>query len=149
MNSDHRRKGVGAIVGGMLILSASSTFAAGPELPPAEYKTPPVGTIIEYDTWTCEVIRSEEFLTERRDSELGHVSIYGTIQPFGKMAKAPPLKLLDSVIFSGDWGDRVGPSSQIVSEQGLRVSVEAEQTPQYSDFRRAGHHGGDFMFVRK
>jgi hypothetical protein len=29
------------------------------------------------------------------------------------------------------------------------VALEAEQTPQYSDIRRAGHDGGDFMFVRK
>ncbi len=29
------------------------------------------------------------------------------------------------------------------------VVLDADQTPQYSDIRRAGHDGGDFMFVRK
>jgi len=29
------------------------------------------------------------------------------------------------------------------------VMVAAEQTPQYSDVRGAGHDGGDFLFVRK
>ena len=29
------------------------------------------------------------------------------------------------------------------------VVLNAEQTPQYSDIRRAGHEGGDFLFVRK
>ncbi|MBT7955074.1 MAG: hypothetical protein HN731_07775 [Rhodospirillaceae bacterium] len=29
------------------------------------------------------------------------------------------------------------------------VMVNANQTPQYSDVRRAGHDGGDFLFVRK
>ncbi|MBT7954316.1 MAG: hypothetical protein HN731_03945, partial [Rhodospirillaceae bacterium] len=29
------------------------------------------------------------------------------------------------------------------------VMVEANQTPQYSDVRRAGHDGGDFLFVRR
>ena len=27
--------------------------------------------------------------------------------------------------------------------------VNANQTPQYSDVRNAGHDGGDFLFVRK
>jgi len=29
------------------------------------------------------------------------------------------------------------------------VVLNADQTPQYSDIRRAGHEGGDFLFVRK
>ncbi len=29
------------------------------------------------------------------------------------------------------------------------IVVNADQTPQYSDIRRAGHDGGDFMFVRR
>jgi hypothetical protein len=27
--------------------------------------------------------------------------------------------------------------------------VSANQTPQYSDVRNAGHDGGDFLFLRK
>jgi hypothetical protein len=29
------------------------------------------------------------------------------------------------------------------------VMLEANQTPQYSDIRFAGHEGGDFLFIRK
>ena len=29
------------------------------------------------------------------------------------------------------------------------VMVSANQTPQYSDVRRAGHDGGDFLFVKR
>ena len=29
------------------------------------------------------------------------------------------------------------------------VMVNANQTPQYSDVRRAGHDGGDFLFVKR
>ncbi len=29
------------------------------------------------------------------------------------------------------------------------VMVNANQTPQYSDLRRAGHDGGDFLFIKK
>ena len=29
------------------------------------------------------------------------------------------------------------------------VVLNSDQTPQYSDIRKAGHEGGEFMFVRK
>jgi hypothetical protein len=29
------------------------------------------------------------------------------------------------------------------------VVLNADQTPEYSDIRRAGHEGGDFLFVRR
>ena len=29
------------------------------------------------------------------------------------------------------------------------VMVNTDQTPEYSDIRKAGHDGGDFLFVRK
>ncbi len=29
------------------------------------------------------------------------------------------------------------------------VLLAADQTPEYSDFRKAGHDGGDFLFVKK
>ncbi len=31
----------------------------------------------------------------------------------------------------------------------VRLALESDQTPQYSDIRRAGHKGGDFLFVRQ
>jgi len=29
------------------------------------------------------------------------------------------------------------------------IAQAAQQTPQYTDVRQAGHDGGDFLFVRK
>ena len=29
------------------------------------------------------------------------------------------------------------------------VVLDTDQTPQYSDIRRAGHDGGDFLFVKR
>jgi hypothetical protein len=29
------------------------------------------------------------------------------------------------------------------------VMLNSDQTPEYSDIRKAGHDGGDFLFVRK
>ena len=101
------------------VASSQSSEAASPNLPPAEYKPLPVGTVIEYDTWTCEVVHSADFVTECRDSELGRVSMYGLIQPFGTTTKAPPLNNLSPVIFSGDWKE------QAVRLDSVNISKEA------------------------
>ena len=37
----------------------------------------------------------------------------------------------------------------LFSKMRRPVMVNAEQMPQYSDMRNAGHDGGDFLFVRK
>ncbi len=37
----------------------------------------------------------------------------------------------------------------LFSKMRRPVIITAEQTPQYSDVRNAGHDGGDFLFVRK
>ena len=39
--------------------------------------------------------------------------------------------------------------SQIFSSMRRQVILSAQQTPQYSDIRLAGHEGGDFIFVRR
>ncbi len=43
----------------------------------------------------------------------------------------------------GRVGRRVNPPAR------LTVILNADQTPQYSDVRKAGHEGGDFLFVRR
>ncbi len=51
------------------------------------------------------------------------------------------------------WMLRENPD--VIDGQGLcdaikrPVVLNADQTPQYSDIRRAGHDGGDFLFARK
>ncbi len=39
--------------------------------------------------------------------------------------------------------------TQLFSQMRRPVILNADQTPQYSDVRKAGHEGGDFLFVRK
>jgi hypothetical protein len=39
--------------------------------------------------------------------------------------------------------------TQIFEQVRKSVVINADQTPEYSDIRRAGHEGGDFLFVRK
>ena len=38
---------------------------------------------------------------------------------------------------------------QLFKKVRQSVVLNADQTPEYSDIRRAGHEGGDFLFVRK
>ncbi|MCH7957256.1 MAG: caspase family protein [Proteobacteria bacterium] len=39
--------------------------------------------------------------------------------------------------------------TQLFSQMRRPVILNSDQTPQYSDVRKAGHEGGDFLFVRK
>ncbi|MGI9304022.1 MAG: caspase family protein [Gammaproteobacteria bacterium] len=39
--------------------------------------------------------------------------------------------------------------SRLFTELRRRVVLEADQTPEYADIRKAGHQGGDFIFVRR
>ncbi|MGB0747596.1 MAG: caspase family protein [Magnetospiraceae bacterium] len=49
--------------------------------------------------------------------------------------------------------DALQDNNEVIEAQGLfelirtRVVVNADQTPEYSDVRKAGHDGGDFIFV--
>ncbi len=43
----------------------------------------------------------------------------------------------------------INDGTQLFSQMRRPVILNADQTPQYSDVRRAGHEGGDFLFVRR
>ena len=40
-------------------------------------------------------------------------------------------------------------ATQLFSRMRRPVMVASDQTPEYADVRKAGHDGGDFLFVRK
>ena len=40
-------------------------------------------------------------------------------------------------------------ASQLFSQLRPKVMVNSDQTPEYGDIRKAGHDGGDFLFVRR
>jgi len=44
--------------------------------------------------------------------------------------------------------DGVLDAAQLFSELRPKVMVNSDQTPEYGDIRKAGHDGGDFLFVR-
>jgi len=45
--------------------------------------------------------------------------------------------------------EAVMDATQMFSEMRRPIMINANQTPEYSDVRDAGHDGGDFLFVRK
>jgi|TARA_B100000029_G_C17584888_1_gene960824 hypothetical protein len=71
-----------------------ATASSAPTEHAANFSGPPKGTVIEYDTWTCEVSRSTEFELECRDPEHGRVGFYGGFETTGSYADIPPLKAL-------------------------------------------------------
>ena len=45
--------------------------------------------------------------------------------------------------------DGVLDASQLFSQLRPKVMVNSDQTPEYGDIHRAGHDGGDFLFVKQ
>ena len=45
--------------------------------------------------------------------------------------------------------DSIMDATQLFSTIRRPVMLNSDQTPEYSDLRKAGHDGGDFIFVRK
>ena len=45
--------------------------------------------------------------------------------------------------------DRVLEASVLFNKLRPKVMVNSDQTPEYGDIHRAGHDGGDFLFVRQ
>ena len=39
--------------------------------------------------------------------------------------------------------------AQLFNKLRRPVMLNSDQTPQYSDIRKAGHEGGEFLFIRK
>jgi hypothetical protein len=48
-----------------------------------------------------------------------------------------------------DANEAVMDGTELFEQVRRRVVLNADQTPEYSDIRFAGHEGGDFLFVRK
>ena len=48
-----------------------------------------------------------------------------------------------------DDNEGVMDGTQLFERIRHTVVLNADQTPEYSDIRKAGHEGGDFLFVRR
>jgi hypothetical protein len=45
--------------------------------------------------------------------------------------------------------DSILDGTQLFNQLRRPVMLKADQTPEYADVRKAGHEGGDFLFVRR
>ncbi len=61
---------------------ASPVGAAGPDLPPAPYKPLPVGTVLDYGSWKCEVVESKGMETVCANGNK-HARLFGKFVEFG------------------------------------------------------------------
>ena len=76
-------RSIGIVFSSAVIAAATSAaLAAGPQLPPAEFKSPPTGTEIEYDKFACTVRRSKDFETLCVDFGGGKIRHYSHFQLF-------------------------------------------------------------------
>ena len=114
----------------MLVTAAVPRFseAASPQLPPAEYRPLPVGTILEYDTWTCEVVRSEGFRTTCRDPEYGTVGFYGVVENFGPLHRHPHFSQISLIACRNfqnlDGGIEWEKVSTVTLNESARAAIE-------------------------
>jgi len=78
----------GAIVGATFVVTAASTaMAAGPQLPPAEFRQLPVGTELDYDKFSCVARRGKGFASICVDVESGPIRHFGLFQLVGDFPK--------------------------------------------------------------
>ena len=76
-----------AMFAACLVLSSVAS-AAGPKLPPAPYKTLPVGTVLDYGNWKCTVEAGARHEQVCRGLDRDRVTFYGKFVPSGKLPKS-------------------------------------------------------------
>ena len=80
------------------VASPQLSIAATPQLPLSDYKPLPVGTMIECDTWRCEITRSGKRGIEGRDGDGNRTRFADSLIPYGKAKGVPPLGFQGPVI---------------------------------------------------
>ena len=73
----------------------------------------------------------------------------GGLEPVADKGGGGHSPFAKAFIYALEDNNAVMDGTQLFSKMRRPVMVAAEQTPQYSDVRGAGHDGGDFLFVRK
>ena len=87
---------IAALFVAVTVLSRSALAAGELELPPVEFKSLPVGTVLEYDKFTCTVSRSRNFETICDVDSGGKIHHVGNVQLIGDVRKTPHFKLIST-----------------------------------------------------
>ena len=78
-----------ALAAGAPVFAATPTDQTGPALPPAEYKSLPVGTNVRYDSWRFKVKKSDGFTVSSTNKNGKWKRRYAVFGKFGEAAYSP------------------------------------------------------------
>ncbi|MBH62794.1 MAG: hypothetical protein CL569_10200 [Alphaproteobacteria bacterium] len=91
-------RSIGIVFSSAVIAAATSAaLAAGPQLPPVEFKSPPTGTEIEYDSFASTVRRPKDFETLCVDSGGGKIRHYSHFQLFDDLPNVEHIQMMTSL----------------------------------------------------
>ena len=94
-------------------------------------------------------IRSGDYLKRMAEKWARVALVSGGLEPVadkGGSGHSPFAKAFLDVLRGND---SILDGTELFSKMRRPVMVSADQTPEYSDVRNAGHDGGDFLFVKK
>lgn len=95
-------------------------------------------------------IRSPEYFTRMSSKRARTALTSGGLEPVLDSGGTDGHSVFASALFRAlNENERIVDMSQLFSVIRRRVALDADQVPEYGDIRRAGHDGGDFVFVRR
>lgn len=94
-------------------------------------------------------IRSPQYFSRMASKRARTALTSGGLEPVLDSGGAGGHSVFAAALFKAlNENKSIADMSQLFSVIRRRVALEADQVPEYGDIRRAGHDGGDFVFVR-
>ena len=94
-------------------------------------------------------LRTADYWKRMAEKRTRTVLTSGGLEPVADSSGGNHSPFAQAFIDTLQKNDTVMDGTQLFTKMRRPVMVAAEQTPEYSDARSAGHEGGDFLFVRK
>jgi hypothetical protein len=94
-------------------------------------------------------LRTADYWKRMAEKRTRTVLTSGGLEPVADSSGGEHSPFAQAFIDTLQTNDAVMDGTQLFTKMRRPVMVAADQTPEYSDARSAGHEGGDFLFVRK
>ncbi len=94
-------------------------------------------------------IRDEEYLKRMTGKKARQAMASGGLEPVADSSGGGHSPFAQTLVNILRGNEGVMDGTTLFGELRRPVAVNADQTPEFSDIRRAGHDGGDFLFVRR
>ena len=94
-------------------------------------------------------IERETWLRRMAETRSRTAIVSGGLEPVVDSGRGGHSVFANALLAALDENTEVLEGQELFRKISRPVVVNAEQTPQYSDIRRAGHEGGEFLFVPK